>query len=127
MGGIHAGVRRQHRMEGRPTEQKMIWKDGIHSNRTATADGRATGRTDDNTEGRKEGIDAGERLGESPILDGRAAAGGTEDDMEGRSGRSQPLQLIPHDHEFNPQQKKKRKNRKSGREDSASREWEIKA
>ena len=51
-------------MEGRPTEQKMIWKDGIHSNRTVTADGRATGRTDDNTEGWKEGIDAGERLGE---------------------------------------------------------------
>ena len=120
-------MRRQHRMEGWPTEQKMIWEDGVHSNRTATADGRATGRTDDNTEGRKEGIDAGERLGESPILDGRAAAGRTEDDMEGRSGRSQPLQLIPHDHEFNPQQKKKRKNRKSGREDSASREWEIKA
>ena len=106
MGGIHAGVRRQHRMEGRPTEQKMIWKDGIHSNRTATADGRATGRTYDNTEGRKEGIDAGERLGESPILDGRAAAGRTEDDMEGRSGRSQPLQLMPLDHEFTPQQQR---------------------
>ena len=93
-------------MEGRPTEQKMIWKDGIHSNRTATADGRATGRTYDNTEGRKEGIDAGERLGESPILDGRAAAGRTEDDMEGRSGRSQPPQLMPLDHEFTPQQQR---------------------
>ena len=106
MGGIHADVRRQHRMEGRPTEHKMIWKDGIHSNRTATADGRATGRTYGNTEGRKEGIDAGERLGESPILDGRAAAGRTEDDMEGRSGRSQPLQLMPLDHEFTPQQQR---------------------
>jgi hypothetical protein len=62
--------------------------------------------TDDNTEGRKEGIDAGERLGESPILDGRAAAGRTEDDMEERSGRSQPLQLMLLDHEFNPQQQR---------------------
>ena len=44
--------------------------------------------------------------GESPILDGRAVAGRKEDDMEGRSGRSQPLQLIPPDHEFKPQQQR---------------------
>ena len=55
---------------------------------------------------RKEGINAGERLCESPILDGRGAAGRTEDDMEGRSGRSQPLQLMPFDHEFTPQQQR---------------------
>ena len=88
MGGIHAGVRRQHRMEGRPTEQEMIWKDGIHSNRTATADGRATGRTYGNMEGRKEGIDAGERLGESPILDGRAVS--AEQKMIWKDGAGDP-------------------------------------